>query len=319
MIRETTEIPAPLLAQIAAQCARPFPPLFAPLGAVMQKRFGMALEAIILYGSCLRGVTAEDGVVDLYVLVSDYRAAYAEYPLRFLNRLLPPNVYYAEVEGKSGPIRVKYAVISMDDFAAGTSRWFHPYLWARFAQPVRLMYTAGEAARATVHEALARAVLTFLKNVLPVMESAEFSIESVWTTGLTRTYQAELRPERDAQAGTLVQRDRDDYSRLTQGALPALSHLVEPLADGRLRCTAGVAWSRRLRRFWAVRRLQGRVLSVLRFIKAAFTFSGGIDYAAWKIERHSGLHIDITPELRRRPILGGCRILWKLLKTGALH
>jgi len=170
-----------------------------------------------------------------------------------------------------------------------------------------------------VHEALARAVLTFLENTIPVADSPEISVESIWSSGLTLTYSAELRPEREAQASAHVQRDREDYVRLTRSALPALKHLVEPLAGGRLRRVSGTVEARRLRRLWKLRRVQGRILSILRLMKAAFTFSGGIDYAAWKIERHSGVHVDVTPELRRRPIWGGCKILWKLIRTGALR
>src|SRR3546814_7520854 len=38
-------------------------------------------------------------------------------------------------------------------------------------------------------------------------------------------------------------------------------------------------------RIWAMRRVQGELLSVLRLVKASATFSGGIEYLAWKISR----------------------------------
>ena len=34
-------------------------------------------------------------------------------------------------------------------------------------------------------------------------------------------------------------------------------------------------------------------LSVLRLLKALFTFEGGLDYIAWKLERHSGQRIEV--------------------------
>ncbi len=39
---------------------------------------------------------------------------------------------------------------------------------------------------------------------------------------------------------------------------------------------------------WPYRRFTGKLWSVARLLKAAFTFTGGADYIAWKIERHSG-------------------------------
>lgn len=313
------QFPPALLAQIAEQCARGVPPEYAPLVAAMQERFGGALAALVVYGSCLRDVSIEQGIIDLYVLVTDYGSAYPGIGLRLLNRVLPPNVYYAEVAGQGGSLRVKYAVMSMQDFTAGATQWFHPYVWARFAQPVRLVYVATEAFRARVYEGLAGAVLTFLADTVPALECAEVSAEAIWSTGLSLTYRAELRPERDGQAASLVRCDLPDYERLTQCALPALRRCLEPIPGGGLRCISDRRESARVRRRWRLRRIQGRALSVLRLMKAAFTFHGGIDYAAWKIERHSGVRIEITPELRRRPILAGCKVLWKLVKRGALR
>ena len=55
----------------------------------------------------------------------------------------------------------------MADFEQGTQHWFHPYLWARFAQPSRLLYARDETIRPRVNQALAHAVVTFLKSSLP--------------------------------------------------------------------------------------------------------------------------------------------------------
>jgi hypothetical protein len=68
-----------------------------------------------------------------------------------------------------------------------------------------------------------------------------------------------------------------------------------------------------------LRRWQGPLLSVLRWIKAAFTFAGGVDYAAWKIERHTGVRIEVTDRLRRRPLIYGWAVLWRLWRSGALR
>ena len=36
---------------------------------------------------------------------------------------------------------------------------------------------------------------------------------------------------------------------------------------------------------WWLRRIQGKLLSILRLLKAALTFSEGFDYLIWKITR----------------------------------
>jgi hypothetical protein len=69
---------------------------------------------------------------------------------------------------------------------------------------------------------------------------------------------------------------------------------------------------------WRARRFQGRALSIARLIKAGFTFQGGADYAAWKIERHTGQHIPLTDWQRRHPVIAGLMLLPKLLRRGAI-
>jgi hypothetical protein len=53
-------------------------------------------------------------------------------------------------------------------------------------------------------------------------------------------------------------------------------------------------------------------------IKAAFTFEGGASYAAWKIERHSGSRITLSPWQQRHPVLAGLMLLPKLLRRGTI-
>ena len=70
--------------------------------------------------------------------------------------------------------------------------------------------------------------------------------------------------------------------------------------------------------YWAWRRVEGKALSVLRLAKASFTFAGGADYIAWKINRHAGTSIELKPWQRRHPLLAGLSLLPQLLKGGAI-
>ncbi len=56
-----------------------------------------------------------------------------------------------------------------------------------------------------------------------------------------------------------------------------------------------------------------------RLIKAAFTFTGGADYLAWKIERHSGQKVELSDWQKRHPIIASLTLLPKLLKSGAVR
>ena len=64
---------------------------------------------------------------------------------------------------------------------------------------------------------------------------------------------------------------------------------------------------------------RGKYLSVIRLAKASFTYAGGIDYLAWKINRHAGTAIQIKPWQRRWPLIGALTLLPRLFRGGAIR
>jgi len=318
------KIPDRLVSEVASIGSRDVSEDFSIFVEELKSRFESSLDAIILYGSCLRSCEIGDGVVDFYTVVDDYSNAYQEHYLRYFNAWLPPNVFYLEVSRQEKTFRAKYAVISIADFEKGNQYWFHSYLWARFAQPVRLLYVRNEAIRQRVYYSLAHAVVAFLTPTISVLGPRVITVEEIWVRGLTLTYASELRAEQESRACQLAKLNLDDYIKLTEYALPSLVGILEKLPEehqGQVhyRCLTDEAERRNSLRRWRLRRWQGRVLSVLRLIKATFTFRDCIDYAAWKIERHTGIRIEVTPKLRRHPVLWGYKVFWKLLRRGVLR
>lgn len=312
-------LPDELVSEMAQLSAEPVSPDFHVLVEALKGRFGSSLDAVLLYGSCLRAHEIGDGVVDFYAVVNDYRDAYPKRHLRYFNTYLPPNVFYLEVPAEEKIFRAKYAVLSMADFELGTRQWFHSYVWARFAQPSRLLYARDDATRRRIHEALAHAVVRFLRSSLPMLDTPEADVETIWTNGLSLTYAAELRPERPGRARQLARFSLDEYERMTAYALPAFVGKLEAVDGGYYRCLVSAADRRRSEWRWRLRRWQGKVLSVLRLTKAAFTFNDSISYAAWKIERHTGVRVEVTPMLQRHPVLWGLKVSWQLLRRGVMR
>ena len=70
---------------------------------------------------------------------------------------------------------------------------------------------------------------------------------------------------------------------------------------------------------WALRIAQGKLLSVARLLKALFTFDGGLDYIAWKLERHSGVPVEIPDKVRRYPLIFVWGLFWKLYRRGVFR
>ncbi len=313
------QAPVLLVEAIALQNTQMVSPDFGYLVDAIRQHFGASLDAVVLYGSCLHTSNLTEGIADFYVLINDYRNAYPKRYLAYLNAWLPPNVFYLEVTQGGRTFRAKYAVLSTADFEYGNQFWFHSYLWARFAQPARLLYARDDLIRQRINVAMAQAVVKFLRSSLLALEARILDTEEIWTQGLMRTYAAELRAERETRARHLAQLSLEHYARLTATALPALNGLLTIQPDGYYHSHATPLDNRRARFQWRIRRWQGRILSILRLSKATLTFRNCLDYAAWKIERHSGIRVEITPMLRRHPILWGFKVMWQLLRRGVVR
>ena len=313
-----------LQALIAAEIDQAVAAPVTAIAAAARQRHG-AVSAVLFYGSCLRHANLEDRIVDLYLLVDSYATAQRGRLSALANRALPPNVYYLETQDAEGrPVRAKYAVCSLADFATGAAGgWFHPYLWARFAQPTRLLYCRDAAVKAQVTAALAGAAAHTAREGAALMVG-EFTSRELWKTLFRETYRTELRAEGPERVDDLYEANRGYFEAVTDAALAPLRVPTAAAGDGALPTPAkyrqGSTMRRgRLRARWRLRRAQGKLLSVLRLIKAAFTFAGGPDYLAWKIERHSGVALVLTPWQRRHPVLAAPLLFWRLYRRGAFR
>jgi hypothetical protein len=282
-----------LRALVAEELAVAVDPRVAAMGAAIAASHGAASRAVLFYGSCLREKQLDGLMLDFYLVVSDYRSAYPKRWLAAANRLIPPNVFYFEHDGLSA----KYAVLSEGDFyRLNGPETSSVSVWARFAQPSRLVWAADERARARVIDAVSRAAPTLLAAA---GRRAREKPLDWWRRAFTLTYSAELRAERTGRRASVVDADRERYVRFTEPAAAAIERT--PKAS------------------WRWRRIEGKALSVLRLAKASATFAGGADYIAWKINRHAGTEIALKPWQRRHPLLAALTLLPKLLRSGAVR
>ena len=302
---------------VAEELGREVHPSSKALADAIRERHGATVAAVLFYGSCLRQDPADDppeGIQDFYVIVDRYRDAYRGRWQAFANHLLPPNVFYIEHPWHGHTVRAKYAVVSRDQFVRGTSSAaFHPSLWARFSQPVALLHARDEDVQAEMTDAIAEAVRTMLLSTAQLVEPPAFPAD-LWQAALRQTYSAELRPESAERAATIYRADAERYDRM--------AHLVfadQLQADGRISIQATEQEQRLARRTWLFRRLLGKPLSVLRLMKSLFTFDGGVDYALWKVERHTGVRVPITSFERRHPLLNAPRLLWRVFRLSAVR
>lgn len=298
---------------VAAELETPVAEEVKAFAAALAARYSDSAQAVLFYGSCLWSRQLDGLMLDFYLLVDDYRHAYAKRWLAAANWLIPPNVFYME----HGSLRAKYAVLTIDDFdRLASARTRNVSVWARFAQPSALVWARDARARAKAIDAVANAAPALLAAARPMLPDA-LAVRELWTEAFAFTYGAELRSEKQGRGVTLYDTAPDRYRAFTAPAL------AEAALTARIRGEtvefAEAADRAAGTRAWARRRFEGKLLSAIRLIKASLTFDGGIDYLAWKITRHSGVAIPIKPWQRRFPVLAGLLLLPQLKRKGAVR
>ena len=297
---------------IKRELAQPVDPRVAAFATSIAAQYGAASRVVLFYGSCLRSTELDGQMLDFYLIVSSCEAAYGKSWLVGANKRLPPNVFPAEHDG----LVAKVAVLSEQDFhrlnritASAVS------VWARFAQPSRLVWQADEAAQEQAVEAIAGAPVTLFDMTFPMMGiDTEYSISDLWKRGFELTYGAELRAERKDRSASVVDADPERYARFG----PAVVAAIAARDKDRGKELKIIASRDAVEKRWRQLRRNGKMLTLARLAKASATYAGGIDYLAWKINRHAGTDYVIRPWQRKWPILGALVMLPRLIRGGAI-
>ena len=262
-------------------------------------KHGAASRAVLFYGSCLREKQLDGLMLDFYLIVSDYRAAYGKRWLATANRLIPPNVFYFEHDG----LAAKYAVLSEADFhRLNGPETRNVSVWARFAQPSRLVWAADDAARASGDRCGgARGADACLRRA-PADAEARDPLDLV-----AARFRADLFG-RAARRAHRPQRHRSSTPTSNgTSASPNRRIAADPTARW-LERRAGRAGGSR-----------ARCCRCCGWPRPARPSPAGVEYIAWKINRHAGTEIEIKPWQRRWPLLAAISLLPRLLRSGAVR
>jgi hypothetical protein len=292
----------------AAELRAPAPPHAVAYAAKLVDKFETP-AAVLFYGSVLR--TGDlDGVMDFYVLT--------ERPRRGLRgvagRVLWPDVSYHEVELDGRVLRAKVASMTLAQFAeAVRGKGADTTIWTRFVQPSALVWSTGPQVEETVVKAVAEAARTATRFAA-ALGPDEGPPEAYWSALFQQTYAAEFRVEKGGRERSILAYDMPRYDRLLL-ACWAEEGLLGQESRGAVSPKLNFADRKQINAAWRLRRSLGKPLNVARLIKAAFTFEGAARYAAWKIERHTGVAVPLTPWREKHPVLAAPGVLWRLWRA----
>ena len=258
--------------------------------------------AALFYGSNLR-TGSLDGVLDFYLL--------HEGPPR---ERIWPRVSYHERSVEGAMLRAKVASMTLGRFARaarGESR--DTTIWARFVQPSALVWASDDAARSGVLDALEQAART-AGRLAAALGPETGRAEEFWKALFRETYKAEFRVEAAGRENAILDANAAHFDGLLAAAWSA-DGLPFGQDGAMLSPRLGTTERGRILRWWRARRRLGKPLNLLRLAKATSTFEGAAKYGAWKVERHTGVAIEVTPFAERHPLLAAPGALVKVLRA----
>ncbi|TPW34722.1 hypothetical protein E3203_04050 [Oecophyllibacter saccharovorans] len=276
--------------------------------------FSVQPLAILFYGSQSRALQT-DGLLDFYVIFAQAEDLPGNREVQAANRILPPNVIYRESQTERGKLRAKIALLTLAQFQQrATFQALDTTIWARFCQPVRMVWVQGPRAADVLLGVVHDCVVTAAEWAALLGPSQGTAVE-FWHHLFKRTYAAELRVEKQNRSTKLLQGREGRYKALleagwAEAGIPYRTLEGTPRLSPQL--PAGLK-EKAVRRWEKISRY-GKGLNFLRLLKAAFTFEGGVDYLLWKIERHTGQAITVSAFERKHPLLALPMLLWRFRK-----
>lgn len=268
--------------------------------------------AVLFYGSTLR--TGDlSGILDFYVLTSGPGGSALR---RGAMRRLWPDVSFHEVRVESQTLRAKVATLPIATFErAARGRSLDSTVWTRFVQRTALVWRADSGAGQRTARAVADAAVT-AGRFAAVLGPPRGVAQDFWLALFRRTYRLELRVEPTGREAEILRHEPERYATLLPIAWSAAG--IDYRSNGSehmpiLNPGVRSAIQRDLRRHARA----GKMLNVARLLKASFTFEGAARYGAWKIHRHTGRSLELTPWRERHPILAAVGVLWQVLRTRA--
>lgn len=255
--------------------------------------------AVLFYGSNLR-TGSLDGVLDYYVLLPGEP-----------ERGMWPKVSYHERDYEGSTLRAKVATMTLAKFAqAASGELIDTTIWARFVQPSALVWQRDDETARQVIAALAAAATTAAR-LAAALGPDDGTADEYWAALFRATYAAEFRIEKPGRERDILAVNAAHFDGLLPLAWEAAGIAFARTDDRVIPQVAGTE-RKRVLRWWTHRRRMGKPLNLARLVRASTTFEGAARYAAWKIERHTGVPVQLTSWREKHPVLAAPAVLFSV-------
>jgi hypothetical protein len=288
------------------------------LAGFLARGFGPTTAAIIHYGSHAQHSGAKpESAHDFFVIVDDYEAgyetlaatvgtSYAPGKAARLNRVLAPNVVAitdAETTAPTAPpLLAKCAVLSVEELRrACSARARDHFTQGRLFQHAQLVWTRDARTRGVVVDSLLEArarTFDWGRAYLP----PHFDVDTYCRVLLETSFGAEVRPEGPERISALLAAQRETMLRMYAELLRSLADQRILLREGNVYTDShppGALGRLRIRAYFT----RSKLRATLRWLKYMALYDDWQDYLLRKLERRSGVHVELTERERRWPLI----------------
>jgi hypothetical protein len=311
-----------LTAELPAHAA-PRAPLYDPtaqkLVGALQKAAGDTLRAVLLFGSRLVDTTPSPfSAYDLVAVVDDYLTFYwrlhaaglhgrSPRTLTALARVLAPNVIAFDPSLAGGEI-AKVMVLTLPDLERALApRAPDHFLRGRLVQSTKVLMAREPSVQHDLERLLAGARRDVLRWAGPWLPETFTPLELAQRM-LEVSYAAEVRPEAGGRVRAVFEAQTDFLERTYHKVLEeaaqegrVVEHPDPERSEPRWRlATPPGFWSRLGWRFYFAR---SKARATARWLKHVVTFDDWLTYIQRKVERRTGMRVELTPLERKLPLL----------------
>lgn len=284
-----------------------------------RKHYGQNIAAIVFYGSCLfQEIRSPTSLYDFYILTDHVYPFYRSFKHTMLNGILPPNVYYRRIQHKERQLELqcKFCVLSMAQFIKETSEHASDiHHLGRFTKRFALVYSRDENVSKRVVESVICGLLALVPHAL-VHLPVRFSLEEFILAALSLSYIGEHRVAEPDKVKKLYLASQKFYLDI----FPlVLSHYFSE--HNTPRCMGENTYSQTSPSLHSKIQTQlflekSRVRGILRWPKYILTVENWLEYLLNKLERHQGIHLELTEREKKYPLIFGWHRFFELKRKG---
>ncbi len=304
------------LPRTATEAGEQVPPEVRDVIDLLRDACGRNLVGIVFFGSRLLGTSPGEGsAADLFVVVENYLRFYEAIGSRLptsrhsgimaaLNRALPPNIIYLNDPGgmRAG---AKCFIVSEGDLALGLSPESKDHFFrGRLSQRVHVVYARSERDRIAMERRM-EAARHLTLDWVPMFLPDTFTVMDYCRRMMEVSYAGEIRPEARSRFAEVYNAQvtffRLAYGRVLQEGVRDGVLAIDDAAPDHFRLVKRPSFRERWRVASFFRR--SKLRATMRWFKYMLTFDDWLDYIVRKVERRSGVRIELSKSERRLPIV----------------